>query len=115
MDEKVKAYIDNQKSPQKEILKKVRGIFLKAIPKFEEKSAWGVIALMGGKFYLAAMKECVHIGFSINGLNEKEISQFEGSGKTMRHIKVRSLKDIDKKKIVDLIGLVNKKAKCVPC
>jgi len=41
MDKKVGKYIEKQKSPQKEILQKVRKIFLKTFPSCEEKSAWG--------------------------------------------------------------------------
>jgi len=69
----------------------------------------------GGKFYLAAMKNRVHVGFAINGLNKEEIGLFEGSGKTMRHIKIHSLEDIDEKKLVKLIRLVDKKTICKPC
>ena len=115
MDKKVGEYIEKQKSPQKEILQKVRKIFLKTLPSCEEKSAWGVIAFEGGKFYIAAMKNRVHVGFAINGLDKEEIGLFEGSGKTMRHIKIHSLEDIDEKKLVKLIKLVDKKTICKPC
>jgi hypothetical protein len=57
----------------------------------------------------------VHVGFSISGLNKEEISLFEGSGKTMRHIKIPSLKDIDEENLVKLIKIVDKKAICKPC
>ena len=112
MDKKIQQYLDKQKSPQKEILRKVRDIFLKTLPSCGEEAAWGVIAFANKKFYLAAMKECVHVGFATNGLSEKEISQFEGSGKTMRHIKIKTLQDINERKLVNLIKLVNKKVKC---
>ncbi len=69
----------------------------------------------GGKFYIAAMKNRVHIGFAINGLSREETGLFEGSGKTMRHIKIHSLEDLDEEKIVELIQIVNKKAVCKPC
>jgi hypothetical protein len=77
--------------------------------------AWGAVTFAGGKFYIAAMKNRVHVGFTINGLNKEEISLFEGSGKTMRHIKISSLEDIDEKKLVNLIKMVDKKAICKPC
>jgi len=112
MDRKVGEYIEKQKSPQKEILKRVREIFLKTISNCREKSAWGVVAFEEGKFYIAAMKNCVHVGFSINGLNKEEIGFFEGSGKTMRHIKIRSSENIDEEKLVKLIKLVDKKTIC---
>ena len=57
----------------------------------------------------------MHVGFAINGLSKEEIGLFEGSGKTMRHIKIHSLDDIDTEKLVKLIKLVDKKAICKPC
>ena len=114
MDKQVSEYIDRQKSPQKEIIQKVREIFQKTLPSCEEKMAWGVITFAAGKFYIAAMKNRVHVGFAITGLNKDEISLFEGSGKTMRHIKIPTLEDIDQKKLVRLIELVDKKAICKP-
>ena len=115
MDKRVEEYIKKQKSPQKEILQKVRKIFLKTLSNCEEKSAWGVITFGEGKFYIAAMKNRVHVGFAINGLSKEEIGLFEGSGKTMRHIKIPLLENIDEKKLVKLIKLVDKKAICNPC
>ena len=115
MDRQVNEYIEKQKSPQKEILQKVRKIFQKTLPGCEEKKAWGVVAFFGGKFYIAAMKNRVHVGFAINGLNKEEIGLFEGNGKTMRHVKIHSLEDIDEEKLVKLIKMVDKKAICKSC
>jgi hypothetical protein len=42
----------------------------------------------------------------------REISLFEGSGKTMRHIKIPTLENIDKNRLVKLIKMVNEKAIC---
>jgi len=115
MDKQVEDYIEKQKSPQKEIIQKVRNIFLKTLPNCEEKKAWGVIVFADNKFYLGAIKNRVHAGFAINGLSKEEIDLFEGSGKTMRHIKIHSLENIDEKKLVKLIKLVNKKTICNQC
>jgi hypothetical protein len=113
LDKKVKEYIGKQFSPQKEILLKVREIFLKTLPGCKEKMTWGVVVFGDNKFYISSMKTRVHVGFSINGLSQEEIKLFEGSGKTMRHIKIHSFDDIDEKKLVQLIKLVDKKATCV--
>jgi hypothetical protein len=113
LDKKVKEYIGKQPSPQKEILLTVREIFLKTLPACKEKMTWGVVVFGDNKFYIASMKTRVHVGFSINGLSQEEIKLFEGSGKTMRHIKIHSFDDIDEKKLVQLIKLVDKKATCV--
>lgn len=115
MDAQVTAYIEKQQSPQKEILLKVRRIFQSTLPSCEEKMAWGVVTYAGGKFYLAAMKHRVHIGFAITGLNKEEVSKFEGSGKTMRHIKIPTVEEIDEPDLIKLIKLVDKKATCKPC
>jgi len=105
MDEKVKKYIENQKSPQKEICLKVREIILKTFPDIKEEMKWGVPTFSGGRFYIGALKDHVNLGFSINGLTKEEIALFEGRGKTMRHIKIRTLKDIDEKRIVKLLNI----------
>ena len=115
MDKQVEEYIKKQKSPQKEILLKVREIFLKTIPRCEEKKTWGVVTFAENRFYIGAINNRVHVGFAINGLDKEEIRLFEGSGKTMRHIKIHSLKDIDEKKLVKLIKMVDKKTTCNPC
>jgi len=112
MEKKVKIYFEKQKSPQKEILQKVRKIFYETLPNCEEKMAWGVPTFASGKFYIAAMKNRVHVGFAITGLSEDEIGLFEGSGKMMRHIKIPTLESIDENRIVKLIKMVNKKAVC---
>ena len=114
MEKDVNEYIVKQKSPQKEILQEVRRIFHKTLPSCEEKMRWGVPTFAAGKFYIAAMKNRVHVGFAITGLNKDETSLFEGSGKTMRHIKIPTLEDIDEKKLVNLIEMVDKKAICQP-
>ena len=115
MDKQVDDYIEKQKSPQKEILRKVRKILQKTLPSCEEKMMWGVVTFCGGKFYIASMKTRVHVGFAINGLNKEEISMFEGNGKTMRHIKIPTLENIDEKRLIKLIKMVDKKVICKPC
>ncbi len=55
------------------------------------------------------MKNRVHVSFSITGLNGEEISMFEGNGKTMRHIKIPTLENIDEKTLVKIIKIVDKK------
>lgn len=115
MDKQSDAYIEKQKSPQKEIMQKVRKIFQETLPYCKEKMTWGVVTFASGKFYIAAMKNRVHVGFAVAGLSEDEISMFEGSGKTMRHIKIPTLESIDETMLVKMIEMVNKKANCKQC
>jgi len=55
MDEKVKEYIEKQDSPQKEIIVKVRDIFLRSLPNCKERFAGGVVVSGDDKFYIASM------------------------------------------------------------
>ncbi len=109
MNQKVDEYIEKQKSPQKEICKKLRVIVTNKYPSMTEEMKYGV-PYYGAKYYIVALKDHVNLGFSIKGLTAEEIKLFEGTGKTTRHIKISSLEDIDKEKIVKLLELVNEKS-----
>ena len=62
------------------------------------------------KYYILGLKDSVNLGFTISGLSKEEIALFEGTGKTMKHIKVRSLENIDEVRIVELLQLVMEKS-----
>jgi len=81
---------------------------LKTFPEIKEEFKLGV-PWYEGKYYIVALKDHVNLGFSLKGLSRKEKELFEGSGKTMKHIKIYSTKEIDEKKIVKLLKLVKKK------
>ena len=112
MNYKVDEYINKQKNPQKEVCNYLRNLLHKTIPGIKEEMKWGVPVFAYGKFYIGAFKNNVNLGVSINGLNDREVALFEGSGKTMKHIKIKSLKGIDEEKLVKLIKLVNEKSVC---
>jgi uncharacterized protein YdhG (YjbR/CyaY superfamily) len=99
-------YIEKQKSPQKEICIELRRIIFRTFPEIEEELKWGVPTFAKGKYYFVALKDHVNLGFSLKGLSKEEQKLFEGTGKTMKHIKIRSLKEINQKEIVDLLKLV---------
>jgi hypothetical protein len=106
MGKNVEDYITKQKSPQKEICQKLRQILFKAFPGIKEEMKWGVPSYDNGKYYFVSLKTHVNLGFSIKGLSKEEIALFEGSGKTMKHVKMHSLEEIDEKKIMDLLRLI---------
>lgn len=110
MDNKVKEYIEKQKPEEKELLKKARALILDTIPGCDEFVEYGVLCYSKGKIYLAAMKDRIHVGFSIIGLSKEDIKIFEGSGKTARHIKIYSEKELKEKNIANLVKMVNIKA-----
>jgi hypothetical protein len=105
MDNKVEEYIEKQNSPQKEICQKLRKIILNTFPDIKEEMKYGV-PYYGNKYYIVALKTHVNLGFSIKDLTEKEISLLEGSGKTVRHLKVNSFDDIDEEEILKLLRMV---------
>lgn len=109
MDKKVDEYIQKQKSPQKEICKKIQKLILKTFPKIKEQMKWGVPAYENGKFYFVALKDHVNIGFKIKDLTPEELSLFEAVGKETAHIEIREIKEVSKKGIPKLLKLVNKK------
>ncbi|MBN2422887.1 DUF1801 domain-containing protein [Candidatus Woesearchaeota archaeon] len=113
MDKKVDEYIEKQKSPQKEICKKLRKLILKIFPKIDEKMKMGVPWY--GRYYIVGLKDSVNLGFSVKGLSEKDRDNFKGNGKFMRNLKFKELKEIDEKKIINLLRLVDKKAECGSC
>ncbi|MDN5216147.1 DUF1801 domain-containing protein [Fulvivirgaceae bacterium BMA12] len=110
MDKNVDAYISKQKAPQKEICQKLRQILFETFPGIHEEMKWGVPAYDHGKYYFVALKTHVNLGFSLKGLSKEEIALFEGNGKTMRHLKIQTVQEIDKEKTVSLLKLVKEKS-----
>jgi len=113
MNKLVTQHVEKQKSPQKEICKKLRRIILKTFPKIDEKIKMGVAWY--SKYYIVGLKDSVNLGFSVKGLLKKDRDNFKGDGKFMRHLKFKEPKEIDEKKIVKLLKLVDKKAECGSC
>ena len=103
IDDKVNHYLETLPSPQKEICKKVRNIILKTFPNLEESFKNGVL-WYECKYYIVGFKDHVNIGFCVEGLTKEEMSLFEGGGKYVRHIKIRSLEEIDEKRIIKLLN-----------
>jgi len=112
MDTKVDEYIKKQKSLQKEICTRLRSIILTTYPDINEEMNVGVPCYGStkeepcGKYYIASLKDHVNLGFSLNGLTKQQQGLFEGSGKTMKHIKVYSVDEIDEKKIIRLLKII---------
>lgn len=109
MEPAVREYLAKLPSPQKEICRKVRKIILDALPGASEEFKLGV-PWYDEKFYIVGLKDHVNIGFCIDGLSPKELTRFEGKGKLMRHIKIRTLHEIDSDKLTTLVKLVHRKA-----
>ncbi|MFA5055103.1 MAG: DUF1801 domain-containing protein [Dehalococcoidia bacterium] len=109
MSKKVDEYIQKQQSPYQEICLALRRLILETLPDVKEEMKWGVPAFADGKFYIVALKDHVNLGFSSKGFSNEETALFDGGGKTMRHIQIAGLGDIDKERITKLLKLVNDK------
>ena len=105
MNREVSQYIEKQNSPQKEVCQNLREIISKTFPNLKEEMKWGV-PYYGNLYYFVALKTHVNLGFSIAKLSNDEITLLEGTGKTMRHIKLKNVEDIDETKITQLLKMV---------
>lgn len=105
----VDEYIQKQLAPQQEICQKLRQLVFATFPDITEEMKWGVPTYCSGRYYIVALKDHVNLGFSLRDLTKDEYALFDGGGKTMRHIEVRTTKDIDEKRIVGLLKLVAEK------
>ena len=80
----------------REIAHALRRIISEACPEITEAIKWGnpVYEYKGRVCYLAATKAYVSLGF-FNGASLRDLEgRMEGTGKKMRHVKVRSAEDI---------------------
>lgn len=112
MGKTIKEYVDSQDPSKKKIINKLRRLLKKTLPNIKESMGYGVLCYED-LYYIAALpRHQVNFGFSIIGLSKEEVKLFEGTGKTMRHVKVHSL-DFDEKELIKRIKLVKRKAKPV--
>ncbi|MEX0813955.1 MAG: DUF1801 domain-containing protein [Chitinophagales bacterium] len=105
LSKKVDDYIANADKPLKDILLKLRQLIAEAVPKAKENFKWGQPVYTTEKdfCYLKLNKQHINIGF----FNFEKITDpnnlLEGSGKNMRHIKIRSISDIDSSELSKMI------------
>ena len=107
MNRDIAQYIKKQKAPQKEICRRLHSIILNTFPGIGEE-VWAGAPFYDRRYYIAAIRDHVNMGFLINGLSKKQMDLFEGKGKTMRHVKFFSLDDIDERRIARLLKISEK-------
>jgi hypothetical protein len=111
MTNKIDDYISKQVSPQKEICRALRRLILKTFPDAKEEMKWGVPAFADGNYYIVALKDHVNLGFTLKGLTKEDMALFDGGGKTMKHIEIAELSDMDENRIIKLLKLIDERAK----
>lgn len=93
----VSSYIENAADWQQQIMDKLRSLIHQSVPGAVETLKWGrpVFTLQKDFAYLQANKNHVNLGF----MNFHQIDDpngiLEGTGKDMRHIKMKSAENID--------------------
>jgi len=102
----VSGYINNLPEDKKEILTALREIILSVDPSLNESLKWKqpVYTKKGDICYIFPAGNHVNLGF-YRGIELKDPKKMlEGTGKTMRHTKIRSLEDIDKEYFWELVS-----------
>ena len=111
MDELSKQYLSRQNKSNKKIIEKIRTMILSNFSKIKEKGMQEGL-WYEGKFYLTSFKDHVNLGVGIVGLSKEESDLFSGKGKTMRHLKFFSLKNVNEKELLKLMKMVYEKTRC---
>jgi len=109
MNPQVKVYLEKQSPDRRKIMEKLREILIDAVPNLNEKMEYGVMCY-DDLYYIANLPKQINMGFSIIGLTPEEIKLFQGTGKTMRHLKFLDIDSINKEELVKIIRLVHDKA-----
>src|SRR5690554_6763331 len=100
MNAQVTDYINTAPAEQKEIMEQIRKLIHQNVPGASEEFKWSRPIFKTDKefAYLQANKNHVNLGFykGFEKLNDPN-RLLEGTGKTMRHIKLRKIEDVDEK------------------
>jgi len=97
MIKEVTDYISNAPAGQKEIMETIRKLIHKSVPGVTEEFKWSrpVFNAPKGFAYLKTSKAYVTLGFyNAQKLDDPE-NRLEGTGKDMRHVKLKTPDDID--------------------
>lgn len=106
----VDEYIKKAPTQHSETLKKLRNLILETVPQSQELFKWGqpVYATEKNYAYLKSTKNHVNLGF----FNFDKISDtnnlLEGTGKSMRHIKITDIDNVDVNTLKNIIKQASK-------
>jgi hypothetical protein len=101
----INEYIKSYPEKTAPIAIELRNLILGTVPDFDEVTRWNNLTYGKGKMLLAIVihKEHVNLEFA-NGRNLTETGYpLEGTGKNMRHIKIKNTPDLEKTNIRELI------------
>lgn len=95
-NEQVTDYIEQAPSPFNEIMQQLRALIHESVPDVAEEFKWSQPVFKSSKdfCYLKATKKHVNLGFmDVQKLSDPD-GLLEGTGKSMRHVKVKTIADI---------------------
>jgi hypothetical protein len=97
MNEQVTAYIEGAPEEQRRIMETVRKLVHATVKEVREDFKWGrpIFATAKDFAYFKTAKAHVTFGFMQAGKLDDPDGRLEGTGKDMRHIKLRTLSDVD--------------------
>lgn len=111
MNEQVTEYINKAPKEQKEIMEIIRGLIHQNVGQVTEEYKWSrpVFRTNEDFAYLQANKQHVNLGFyrGFEMLNDPK-GLLEGTGKSMRHIKLKSVAEIDKNLLSEWFDVLTK-------
>lgn len=83
------------------ILNLVRHLIFKAVPDIKEEFKWNMPVYRQNKLccYISIHKDHINLGFYKGVLLSDSDQLLEGTGKELRHYKIRTLHDVDRKNI----------------
>ena len=102
----VDSWISEHDPALRQIAETLRNIILNVDPQFRESVKWSnpIYEKRGKVLYLAATERYVSLGF-FNGVHLSDPDgRIEGTGKKMRHVKVKALEDIDVEQFESWVG-----------
>jgi hypothetical protein len=102
----VMEYIEKLPIEQQEIATSLRKLVLDASPKIGETIKWGKPWFCCGEesiCYIASQKDYVNFGFARGAELSDPEGLLEGTGKGMRHVKVKTPKDIRRKPLTAMV------------
>jgi hypothetical protein len=101
----IKGYLTDLNPQTAELVTKTRVLVLDTVPEAVERYKWNHpwYELEGPVCYIMAYSNHVNLGFPRGAELMSEFEFLEGTGKGMRHVKIRSVDDLNKAKFAEVI------------
>jgi hypothetical protein len=98
MDKSITEYLKKLEPEQKKIVNQLRSIILRTLPHLKEEYKWRV-PFYHPVAYINAVKDHVNLGFLYGAILTDPNELLSGTGKNLRHYKIKEVKDLKKRQI----------------